>query len=127
MDQVISTVFFNGQFWISIIEKVDSKGQLSVAQYTFGPEPSAAELFDFYLNRYDCLRFHSTQSFRRRKNITSEKEAGRRICKSHQLFKEQQKKYFSERNADRKKDKKLLEQEKFLLKQLKRKEKKRGR
>jgi Protein of unknown function (DUF2992) len=38
------TVFFDGQFWVAVIE-LNSAGSLRSARYIFGPEPSDAEIF----------------------------------------------------------------------------------
>ena len=127
MEHVSTTIFFNGQFWIAVSEKTDSQGCLSVGKYTFGPEPSAAQLLDFYMNRYEQIRFFKTDGFRRIKISRADKEVKRSLNKSLDLFKQQQKEFLSERVSDRRKADKVLEREKYLQKQRKRKEKKRGR
>ncbi len=40
------TVFFDGQFWVGVVEQRDDDG-LKVARYLFGPEPSDSEVFAF--------------------------------------------------------------------------------
>jgi hypothetical protein len=40
------TVFFDGQFWVGVIEQHDDAG-LKVARYLFGPEPTDTEVFAF--------------------------------------------------------------------------------
>ena len=49
MNEVSSTVFFNGQFWIAIIQKIDCEGMVRIGNYTFGSEPTNNDLKNFYL------------------------------------------------------------------------------
>lgn len=49
--RAIFTVFFEGPFWVGVLELHD-KGRLVVARHVFGAEPTNAELRDFMLYRY---------------------------------------------------------------------------
>ena len=40
------TVFFDGQFWVGVVEQHDDAG-LKVARHLFGPEPTSTEVFAF--------------------------------------------------------------------------------
>jgi len=51
----VFTVFFEGPFWVGILESED-EGHLSVARHVFGSEPSNAELRDFMLYRFADMR-----------------------------------------------------------------------
>ncbi len=42
------TVYFDGQFWIGLVECADA-GQLRVARHIFGAEPSDIEILNFVL------------------------------------------------------------------------------
>ena len=50
------TVYFDGQFWVGIVERTD-EGGLSAARVVFGAEPSDEEIFRFVLEKWDTLRF----------------------------------------------------------------------
>ncbi|HLR35871.1 MAG TPA: YjdF family protein [Tissierellales bacterium] len=50
------TVYFNGQFWIGIYERV-SDGKLEVSKITFGLEPKDYEVYSFILENWRYLRF----------------------------------------------------------------------
>lgn len=50
------TVFFDGQFWIGVFERI-SGGKLSACKVTFGAEPKDYEVWDFILKHYYELKF----------------------------------------------------------------------
>ena len=50
------TVFFDGQFWVGVFEKVTDE-KLSVCKVTFGAEPKDSEVYDFILKSYHNLKF----------------------------------------------------------------------
>lgn len=50
------TVFFDGEFWIGIYERV-SEGRLEACKFTFGPEPKDYEVYAFLLENWTKLRF----------------------------------------------------------------------
>jgi hypothetical protein len=56
------TVFFEGSFWIALVERSEQAGASSVARHVFGPEPSNPELLHFYLFVLPTLRFLSGRS-----------------------------------------------------------------
>lgn len=58
MNKVASTltVYFNGQFWIGVYERV-SNGKLEVSKITFGSEPKDYEIYSFILENWRYLRF----------------------------------------------------------------------
>ena len=127
MARVISTVFFDGQFWIALIEKYDDDGSLRVGKHTFGPEPSNTDLLDFYLNKYAYMKFHRSDERLKIKNKSSIKQTDRKTVKSFEIFKEEQKKYLKENKKVRSRNIKDSRELKYKLKAEKKKEKKRGR
>lgn len=50
------TVFFNGQFWVALVERRDETG-CRLAQHIFGPEPGQAEIRQWVATGYGHLRF----------------------------------------------------------------------
>ncbi|MBQ9306786.1 MAG: YjdF family protein [Clostridia bacterium] len=50
------TVFFDGQFWVGIFERID-KGKLTVARVVFGTEPKDQQVFEMVLHTFDQLHF----------------------------------------------------------------------
>ena len=48
------TVFFDGQYWVGVLEVVDD-GQLRAARYVFGAEPTGPELYEFALHEFAGL------------------------------------------------------------------------
>lgn len=50
------TVYFDGQFWVGVVEKYLSDG-FTAAKTIFGTEPSDAELFQFIKRDFSNLQF----------------------------------------------------------------------
>ena len=53
----ILSVFFENSFWVAILEQIDD-GELRVARYIFGAEPSDAEIYEFVQRDYLNLLHH---------------------------------------------------------------------
>ena len=92
MDQTVSIVLFDGQFWITIIEKTDQDGIISIGRHVFGAsEPTNNELLNFYLiecYKITCLRSTIKVRVKAKKQI---KEQLRITNKSKDTFKQLQK------------------------------------
>ena len=127
MTQTVSTILFDGQFWMALIERCSDNGKVQVARYIFGPQPTNNDLLDFYLNRYSRLRFHSSEEKIHVKKSYSHKRLERGISKSYSRFKDEQKKYLQESKKNAKAEALAQADEKYRLKQQKKKEKNRGR
>nr|WP_092453480.1 YjdF family protein [[Clostridium] fimetarium] len=56
MNSVKLQVFFEGQFWIGVFERLYD-GKLSVCRVIFGPEPKDYEILEFILENYYNVRF----------------------------------------------------------------------
>jgi hypothetical protein len=41
------TVFFDGSFWVAVVEVAEPDGSVRAARHVFGPEPTAATLWEF--------------------------------------------------------------------------------
>ncbi len=55
----VSTVYFDGRFWVALVERYDSSGTLRVGRHVFGPEPSNNDLLAFYRDRAWCLSWYT--------------------------------------------------------------------
>lgn len=126
MEQVISTIMFNGQFWIILIEKISRTGSISIGKYTFGAEPTFGDITDFYDCKFQFLKFYPSDSLYRVKKKYSKKELDRMENKSLSIFKESQKKYLEERKGCLKQREIQEQQEKYKQKCEKKKLKKKG-
>jgi hypothetical protein len=131
------TVLFEGQFWVGVYERV-ADGKLEVCKITFGAEPKDYEVYDFFLQNWNKLRFSppvqadapqggkvNPKRMRRaiQKQIESE-GVGTRSQQALKLQQEERKVSQKEQNRRQKDDEK---QRQFQLRQQKHKEKHRGR
>jgi hypothetical protein len=121
MDYIISTIFYNGQFWIAFIEKQEY-GKKSYARHVFGHEPTNPQVIEFYSEIYPFLTFVKEPEEKIPKR--PEKISGH--SNSFDAFKIAQEAYLKEKKEERKTEIKKLEKEKYKLKIRKKKEKKRG-
>lgn len=87
------TVYFDGQFWVGIIERIE-KGGLSAARVVFGAEPSDEEVLGFVLEKWHTLRFSPKVDAERKKEPENPKrrqrEAARAAAKATPSTKAQQ-------------------------------------
>ena len=135
---VILTIFFDGQLWVGIFER-STQGQLETAKVIFGGEPSDLEVRNFVIQNYHTIRFsrpveidEATQyrktNFKRMQREVRKLFASAGIgTKAQQAMKVEQ----STRKVERKTKTRLAKEERseraFLLRQEKKKEKKKGR
>ncbi|MBQ9264980.1 MAG: YjdF family protein [Clostridia bacterium] len=56
MPCITLTVFFDGQFWVGIFERIDN-GKLTVARVVFGAEPKDQQVHEMVLRDFYKLRF----------------------------------------------------------------------
>lgn len=129
-------VYFEDPFWVGVFERVED-GKLSVAKVTFGAEPKDYEVYHYLLHNFYRLRFSNAieadiketpknpkRALRQAKKQTENVGIG---TKSQQALKLQQEENKVERKAYSKEQKEAEKQRQFDIKQLKRKEKHRGR
>ena len=130
------TVFFEEPFWVGVFECV-SDGKLSVCKVTFGAEPKDYEIYDFILKNYYRLRFSPAVEADVKEAAHNPKRIQREVrkqiqntgigTKSQQALKQQQEQMKIERKTVSREQREAEKQRQFELKQLKKKEKHRGR
>ncbi len=64
------TVFFEDPFWVGVYERL-ADGKLEVAKVVFGAEPKDYEVYDYFLNNWNKLRFSPS--------VTEKESANRKI------------------------------------------------
>ena len=123
----ITTVYFDGQFWCALIEQCRNEKNFA-GRYVFGAEPTNPQLLDWMLNSFDklpLLPVEGRTKIRIKKLAKTDSKSGSSgIPKSLVAFSAAQKEYVKERKILSRKQKKLEEREKYLLKQNKKKAKK---
>lgn len=126
MEQVTTTIFFDGQFWIALIEKTADDGTLAVGKHTFGAEPTNTDLLHFTLYEYSSVRLIESGASVRIKIRKSIRESDRQTGKAKRLYAALQKEYLQGKKRERSRMSEVELQEKYRMKQQKKKEKKRG-
>ncbi len=126
MATVITTIYFDGQFWKAIIEKQEENGT-AIGEYTFGAEPSNNDIKDFYLNKcwkIRCIKVNSEYHlFKNRKK----KQEERQTSHSKEIYKINCTGIMRKEKLQKKKIIRTKEaEEKYLLKKMKKKQKKKG-
>ena len=129
------TVFFDDPFWVGVFEKFDG-GKLSVCRIVFGAEPTDAEIYDFILGNYYCLRFSAPVKTeikqkadnpkRRQRNARRQLENTGIGTRSQQALQKQREEMKIERKEMFHEQREAEKLRQFELKQQKRKEKHRG-
>lgn len=131
------TVFFDEPFWVGVYERVND-GKLEASRIVFGSEPKDYEVYEFLMENWKNLKFSP--------QIEAEQVANRKInpkrvqrqvknqleqsgvgTKAQQALKLQQEAGKVERRHNSKEKREAEERRKFEIKQLKRKEKHKGR
>ncbi len=121
---VVTTVFFDGQFWSALIEKETENGGVLLGRYVFGPEPSNNELLHFYLHIAQTVPLMASPIKIREKKQKRIKEQLRCTSKSQSVFAELQQTYLRE---SRKEQKRMRIQEQEELRRIHRQRKKQRR
>ena len=131
------TVLFEEPFWVCVFERI-ANGKLEVAKVVFGAEPKDYEVYDYFLNHWNKLRFSPP--------VAEEESANRKInpkrmqreihnqlsqtgigTKAQQALKLQQEQNKCERKSFNRQKSEEEKQQQFELRQEKKKEKHRGR
>lgn len=128
MDQVVTTVCFDGQFWVAFIEKSNDLGELSVGKHTFGAEPSNPELVEFMLGAYSLVPVYPSDVRVRVRARKSMREQERSTNKAKDAFKESRTASLAEakKSRDGRAREAVDEERRYALRQEKKKEKRRG-
>ncbi|NLL77060.1 MAG: YjdF family protein [Clostridiales bacterium] len=129
------TVYFEESFWIGVFERI-SDGKLSVCKVTFGADPKDYEVWDFVLKHYSDLKFSSAVETevkqtadnpkRRQRNARKQLQSSGIGTASQKALQMQREEMKSELRQISKEQREIEKQRQFDLKQLKRKEKRRG-
>lgn len=129
------TVFFEAPFWKGIYERQE-KNKLSVAIVIFGSEPKDNEVLEFLNTNFTKLSFTNEITAKQTTTIISYKRLQRKIkketqpkgigTKSQQALQQQRQLDKTEQKEKQKENKKILEQQHFVQKQQKKKQKRKG-
>ena len=129
------TVFFEDPFWVGVFERIDD-GKLSVCKVTFGAEPKDYDVWEFILQNYDKLVFSpavetetkqtADNPKRRLRNARKQTEHSGIGTKSQQALQMQREEMKTERRQISREQRDAEAQRRFEMKQMKKKEKRRG-
>ena len=129
------TVFFDDPFWVGVFERID-ESKLSVCKVTFGAEPKDYDVWEFVLRYYDELVFSpavetetrqtADNPKRRFRNARKQTERSGIGTKSQQALQLQREGMKVERRQISREQRDAEAQRRFEMKQLKKKEKRRG-
>ena len=128
-------VFFEDPFWVGVFERVDD-GKLSVCKVTFGAEPKDYDVWEFVLRHYDELVFSpavetemrqiADNPKRRLRNVRKQTERRGIGTKSQQALQLQREELKTEHRQISREQRDVEAQRRFEMKQMKKKEKRRG-
>ena len=129
------TVYFDEPFWAGVFEETNN-GKLSVCKVTFGAEPKDYDVWEFVLRYYDELVFSpavetetrqtADNPKRRFRNARKQTERSGIGTKSQQALQLQREGMKAERRQISREQRDAEAQRRFEMKQLKKKEKRRG-
>lgn len=129
------TVFFEDPFWVGVFERIGD-GKLSVCKVTFGAEPKDYDVLEFILRHYNELIFSpavktetrqiADNPKRRIRNVRKQTEPRGIGTKSQQALQMQREEMKTERSQISREQRDAEAQRRFEMKQLKKKEKRRG-
>ena len=129
------TVFFEDPFWVGVFERIDD-GKLSVCKVTFGAEPKDYDVWEFILQNYDRMVFSpavetetkqtADNPKRRFRNVRKQTERRGIGTKSQQPLQLQREELKTEPRQTSREQRDAEAQRRFEMKQLKKKEKRRG-
>ena len=129
------TVFFEDPFWVGVFERIDD-GKLSVCKVTFGAEPKDYDVWEFILQNYDRMVFSlavetetkqtADNPKRRLRNARKQTERSGIGTKSQQALQLQREELKTEHRQISREQKNAEAQRRFEMKQMKKKEKRRG-
>ena len=131
------TVYFEDPFWVGVYERSEN-GMLQVCRVVFGAEPKDYEVYDYFLKNWPLLRFspplpaerptkHRQNPKRLQRNVQrtlSHPGIGTKAQQALQLQREETK---VKRKETRKRRTEEEKQRRFTLRQLRKKERDKGR
>lgn len=129
------TVYFEGPFWIGVFERID-EGKLSACKATFGAEPRDYDVLEFVLQDYNELVFSPAVETRTREMADNPKRRLRNArnqaaqsgigTKAQQALKLQREEMKTERRQISREQRDAEAHRRFEMRQMKKKEKRRG-
>ena len=129
------TVFFEEPFWVGVFERIKD-GKLSVCKVTFGAEPKDYDILVFVLYHYYELVFSPSVEIETRQAADNPKRRLRNArkhlentgvgTKAQQALQRQREEMKTERRQISREERDAEAQRRFEMKQVKKKEKKRG-
>ena len=129
------TIFFEEPFWVGVFERIED-GKLSVCKVTFGAEPKDYDVSIFVLYHYYELVFSPSVEIETRQSADNPKRRSRNArkqlenmgigTKSQQALQRQREEMKTERRQISREEREMEAQRRFEMKQVKKKEKKRG-
>lgn len=132
----ILTVFFEDPFWVGVFERYEN-GRLSVCKVTFGAEPGGQEIYEFILHHSRHLQFGpgigaewkaEARSPKRRQRQAARMLAGSGAgTKAQQALAAQREQNRQERGQAARRRRAEEQQRRFEQKQIKKKQKHKGR
>ena len=137
MDRNQFTVLFQAPFWVGIVERWDGEGY-QAARVVFGPQPTDAQVYEWLLREWHRLRFSpAAEGERPFKEHSNPKRALREARAATQvqristraqeaLSRQREQEGLARKRAGRSR-REQERQAKYLLRQQKKREKKRGR
>jgi hypothetical protein len=137
--KLLATIFFESPYWVGTFARIDSEG-FAMARNIFGKEPLGAEVYEFVLYYIDKLNFGKPRQFELEIKRMNPKRKQREVRREMEKFKltarpstfaqnyvreelEQNKK---ERKRISKNEKEARLEGRFMVKQAKKKERRRG-
>lgn len=137
LETIALTVFFEGPFWVCVLERSDGK-TLSAAKATFGAEPKDPEVLEFVCTQFRGLKFSDPVAHEKHEHSRPNPKRMRRQIekavnsvgvgtKSQQALKAQYELNKQEHKSAAKHDREAAEKLKFELRRAKRKAKHKGR
>ena len=126
------TVYFEEPYWVGVFERVE-QGRLSAAKVVFGAQPRECDVYAFVLAEYHKLEFSPAVAASMETLPKNPKSARRKIRKhgvgtrSQQALKLMHEQVKAERGAAAREKKQDKQQNKFEIRQKRRKEKHKGR
>ena len=109
-DFTITTIYFDGQFWCAFIQKkID--GEFYSGRYVFGAEPTNPQLIQWMLNDFLYVPLYKTVAYQKIRIKDAVKKNSK--PKSLEQYKAAQKEYLTKKKMCSRKEKKLLEQNKY--------------
>lgn len=138
MDRSQFTVLFQAPFWVGVAERWEAGGY-TAAKVTFGPQPSDAQVYEWLLREWHSLRYSpailgETPILERRKNpkraireARAATEARGISTQAQEAVRRQREQGGVRRQVQDRRARQEAAERKYLLRQQKKREKKRGR